>query len=444
MAAYVPTIAALRALATGAAAVYVQGYYAAGDGGGGYYNLGTAGTDNGGTVITSANGTYLLDTQGAVSVRQFGARGDGTTDDTGAINACLQAALVTGHPVGIPAGTYLVSSAITLSAPSANLYIFGAGAFATTIQTTSPTSDILDVSVFDFQIEDVSFNTSTTRTAGSYINVTSSNSGSFIEHCIFTGYFIGITAAGNNGVYRDCGFAAPATSAIGIVVSGQGTGLLIDGCTWYGPNVNVPYAGIKVLNAGALTISNCNIISQNIGLSIETISGAFATVVLSIATYYDHCASYGVQIIGPGNTERCRFVNSWFCDSDYGVAINPGAGGSASAISFTDCHFHQNSNDGLAIGMGSSAGNIGDIAVNGGTFGGNGNGVFVQAGASDFSIVNAAFGPFGGSGINATGIDIAVGASNRYIIAQNRFRSNTINISDGGTGTKFVGNNILA
>jgi hypothetical protein len=65
--------------------VFVTGYRQAGDGGGGHYYVDTADTgsaDNGGTVIAAGDGArWKLIHQGAVSIKQFGARVDGTTDD---------------------------------------------------------------------------------------------------------------------------------------------------------------------------------------------------------------------------------------------------------------------------------------------------------------------------------------------------------------------------
>ena len=143
MAAYVPTIAALRALASGAAAVFVQGYYAAGDGGGGFYNLGAAGTDNGGSVIVSANGTYLLDTNGApVSVKQFGAKGDGTAPDSAAINA----ASAQGGIVYFPPGTYMADATCVMST---GVTWQGAGEGVTTIKAMNGTTmDVVQTSQF--------------------------------------------------------------------------------------------------------------------------------------------------------------------------------------------------------------------------------------------------------------------------------------------------------
>ena len=57
-----------------------------------------------------------------VSVMDFGAKGDGVTDDTAAIQAAVTAS--SGKALYFPQGTYLVSSAITLVS---NIHIYGAG-----------------------------------------------------------------------------------------------------------------------------------------------------------------------------------------------------------------------------------------------------------------------------------------------------------------------------
>ncbi len=54
------------------------------------------------TVTTTSASTVL-------NVRDYGARGDGVTDDRAAIQACITAATAAGKWVYIPAGTYLVS-----------------------------------------------------------------------------------------------------------------------------------------------------------------------------------------------------------------------------------------------------------------------------------------------------------------------------------------------
>ena len=90
----VNSVAALKLLdKTKITSAETKGYYTAGDGGHGKYRhdaSDTTSADNGGTVIVGADGArWKLLTNGIVSVRQFGARVNGATDDTAAIQAAL-------------------------------------------------------------------------------------------------------------------------------------------------------------------------------------------------------------------------------------------------------------------------------------------------------------------------------------------------------------------
>lgn len=118
----VDSIAALSALNVGTyKRAFVNGYYAAGDGGGGqyYYSPTTAATSaNGGTIIAAAGGVgcWLLEQKGAISVKQFGAKGDGINDDAPPIQACVTAVVDTW----IPDGTYLMNSMNAAPIPVTN------------------------------------------------------------------------------------------------------------------------------------------------------------------------------------------------------------------------------------------------------------------------------------------------------------------------------------
>src|SRR6266581_1890521 len=62
-----------------------------------------------------------------INVKDYGATGDGVTDDTTAINNALAAiSTTTGGALYFPPGTY-VTSGIDISAYSGNLHILGAG-----------------------------------------------------------------------------------------------------------------------------------------------------------------------------------------------------------------------------------------------------------------------------------------------------------------------------
>jgi hypothetical protein len=110
------TMSALRAnTSTAFSVAYLEGYYTLGDGGGGWFAYAPADTtsaDNAGTIIVDAVGRrWYRDTQNApLSVKWFGAKGDGTTDDTTAIRNTI----AQGVAVHLPRGTYLVTDALNL------------------------------------------------------------------------------------------------------------------------------------------------------------------------------------------------------------------------------------------------------------------------------------------------------------------------------------------
>ncbi len=89
----VASIASLKTVdKTTSTKVVVLGYYAAGDGGGGSYYYDAADTtssDNGGSIIVASDGgRWKLTLTGRVSVKQFGAKGDASTNDLTAIQNC--------------------------------------------------------------------------------------------------------------------------------------------------------------------------------------------------------------------------------------------------------------------------------------------------------------------------------------------------------------------
>lgn len=109
----VSTIAQLKALLkTGNPRAFVLGYYAAGDGGGGAYyydSTDTTTADNGGTVIVASDGgRWKMASTTVVSAKQYGAKGDGATNDYTAIQAWLDDTAIRKHYA--PAGRYINST----------------------------------------------------------------------------------------------------------------------------------------------------------------------------------------------------------------------------------------------------------------------------------------------------------------------------------------------
>lgn len=114
----VNTIADLRALdKTKYSRATVLGYYAPGDGGGGQYYMSTpsaeAGFDNGGSQITATDGAaWSLVHSGVMTLQQFGAKGDGTTDDAEAIQRAFDATEDGSILRALPGSNYKVGTGI--------------------------------------------------------------------------------------------------------------------------------------------------------------------------------------------------------------------------------------------------------------------------------------------------------------------------------------------
>ena len=127
----VDTIADLRALSTfRCPCVTVHGYHTPGDGGGGdfYWDPASTEPDNRGTVIASnsqpPSGAWrrLMSGPVSINVKWFGATGDGTTNDAGAIQAAIEVIRGTvshvngqldgGGIVDFPVGDYRIDAPI--------------------------------------------------------------------------------------------------------------------------------------------------------------------------------------------------------------------------------------------------------------------------------------------------------------------------------------------
>ena len=115
----VASIAALRAVVpTANSAINVTGYYTAGDGGGGTYWYNSAdvtSSDNGGTIIVGANNSrwYLIH-NGSVTAEQFGAKGNGSFDDTSALTNLIANAYGKYRARLTPGKNYVISSTLNI------------------------------------------------------------------------------------------------------------------------------------------------------------------------------------------------------------------------------------------------------------------------------------------------------------------------------------------
>jgi hypothetical protein len=124
------------------------------------------------TVIIGAlsDGLEALES-GVYNVRAYGATGDGSTNDTSAINSAIAALVAAGGGVlYFPKGTYRTTGGHTLSVACS---VVGQGLAVTGLTTTTGTATVFTITSDSVTIRDLSISHLGTSTSGSGIAVTS-------------------------------------------------------------------------------------------------------------------------------------------------------------------------------------------------------------------------------------------------------------------------------
>ena len=334
--AYLLSISELRALTadTTNSTILVSGYEKISDGGGGVFVLNTADTssaDNGGTIIVDAAGRrWYRIYSGPISVKWFGATGNGSTDDTTAIAS----ALLVGGFIYFPPGTYIISKDLQISLPGSR--ITGAGINLTTIRA-------LSTAVFTTALIDIV------------------NSGVIIEELTVDGNY----SAGSLSSDSYCGVSwhgVSNTTIQNLVVT------------------NVPFNGIDIRVTTSTEITNTvslnNILVTNVGwrgVNMASVQNLQASNVIVTSTG-GACFQTDYFSEASGSTTACKNMNFVNCISDNEVANSytlsgqtPGGflfgiGAGTQNLTLSNCVFQNNTrfsgNTWDGIGIGQDATNI--------------------------------------------------------------------------------------
>jgi len=151
---------------------------------GGAITCAATGTNQDITLAPSGTGasivTHLEDKGGQVfSVKAYGAAGDGTTDDTAAINVAYQAATAVKGTVFFPCGTYKTTSAIADSGP---VTWQGADRGCVTIGPPAGSAfDVFDVTSSDVAFKDLTINANSSSSTSNGVTLT----GAPLDHITF-------------------------------------------------------------------------------------------------------------------------------------------------------------------------------------------------------------------------------------------------------------------
>lgn len=283
----------------------------------------------------------------SVSAKDFGATGNGTTDDY----AAIQAALNTAKQVFLPAGTYVVSQGLVV--PS------GGGLFGESL-TTTVIKPALNVNAVTFspgragRVERLAITYSgSTSVSGIAIDIPDGAMSTCVREIFVTAPATGIrigNCQGSSVENFDCWYFLNH----GIHINDNFNDCFFDkiflnGAVYNSSTLGVANQGIYTQGkAHAMFFSNVEIIQCNQPLNI---SGSSATNILTAAfSFFVNCffdsSSSSVAI---GSARNIKFIGCWFSNRDAGVALSNTVG-----ISFQSCQFVNNSSHGAIIQTGCS------------------------------------------------------------------------------------------
>ncbi len=315
--------------------------------------------------------------QEVISVRDFGAVGDGVTDDTAAIQAAVDYAgtitgssdyTATGVGVFFPAGDYLISSTITIT--SGGIGLFGNPARGPRIITNEATLDMFTVgdsgdtaNNWEVHFSNLLFYASNVNNAGVVgIRVYRSFMGS-VRWCAFENCYEGIVGHRmNRWTLHGCRFwqnrttqiAASSVRMLGMA-SGNGGGIHISDCEFAGGGSLVP--------------------SVDAHLLIESCDGLY--VVNSHTRDCNHAVKVNPDGTATKNVIDSLFFSNCYFDENYLYNVwltgSVSSGGRYQVISFDGCYFRGTGGEStncVRVGVsdgGSFTGDVFGFTFNGGS-----------------------------------------------------------------------------
>jgi trimeric autotransporter adhesin len=257
------------------------------------------GTTNGYLTSTDWNAFHAASTAAGtfINVKNYGATGNGSTDDTTAIQNAINANRF--RTIYFPAGQYLVSS-LTITT---GITLLGDDSYASAIYSTSLTGDVINyTSDTPLNVSNLTFTSSTTtRTSGAYITINSSgdNGKSRITNCQFISSYIGLNFV---------------TASDWVVTS----------CYWSDYSVGIQVQNTVNIDSGDSCVTSCTFSSSIGGISIAQYSSGGLKIVgnkFLNATYH----YLGQFVTGAGSSSTSILViagNSFEGATSASVALN--------------------------------------------------------------------------------------------------------------------------
>ncbi|MBR0668258.1 hypothetical protein GXW71_28150 [Roseomonas hellenica] len=393
-------------------------------------------------------------------VTDFGATGDGVTNDRGAIQAAIDAAETAGRgTICFPAGTYNIGSGIDVTA--GNIHLVGAGKGATVIRSTFASGHVITfgngvTQIFNLGLRDLTVDTTVNRSSGAAVRV---------QDCQY--WMCDRVSVDHIGGQHHVGFAlethiAAQTGGKYYLRSVEILGTLSDGVQ-IGTNglevgaiylsqvtANTCGSGFRITNASYMPWSDVEAVScLGDAFVCDPGSGQAVTIAFWKGLVADSPGNIGINFTGSGIIAEISMDGCWSANcGQHGIVVGNSALNGLSLTSHRSIH---NQRHGVELFAGKN------VTISGGQFFNNGraapnayNGINVEPGFSFFSITgaNAGSGGFyaqsGEPCQQFAGISVSAGGSDHYVVTGNICSGNlSAGVNDGGTGLiKAVANNV--
>jgi hypothetical protein len=386
-----------------------------------------------------------------VSVKDFGAVGNGVANDTAAFNAAIAHINTTAaRTLYIPSGAYLVGALSPITSPGVS--VFGDGAYGSELRDTSGTSNLLTfgdgVSTYDgASVSNLYLNTAvTSKTAGAAIFLHKTFQ-TYIDNVRIANHFQGIRVTNSVMCWiNTVNILFPRPLGVGILIDGNsGNDHYISNVFIAGNSLSQPLAGIKIDQTFATWITNCSVLSTGIGLYCSPGAGQIVEHLFLSNNAFDTCANYGMLFQGGGTgiVRRVMSTQDWSATNQLSnILIDPPNG---SGFSFQGLRCYNGQQHGIYV-LGGEDVRITNSRIEGnGGVTGNYDGIYIAANVNDISVTNTRIGSAEGfSVVQRYGINIQAGTNANYIIDSNDLRGNITGAINAGavTGPIRITNNI--
>jgi hypothetical protein len=385
-----------------------------------------------------------------VNVKDFGATGNGSTDDRAAIQTAINSVSATGGTVFFPTGTYNIGA--ELDVDYFGIHLLGAGVDATVIRNTSTTAHSFNVgdNIRYISIDSMSITSSVTKTAGAGIYSDAASNGQYQrlridKHTYGIHITNAVVLAITDVEINDTVFVAANSACIRI---DAGNDIFVTRVVTDNTGTE-PYAGCWIRGTGAVWMTDCDFIKSGHGMLMTADLGEISWCFVNQCAFDSSVSGHGIYIAGGDNAIKgCNFSDCWTASNGgSGIFIEQYGTGSIDGIQILGHRSYNNTVDGYTVANSVVGVTLPvNVTIDASVASGNSNnGVAIHKDISDFSIRNGTFRPMSGfSNTQTHGIWIDAGVGDGYMVTNNNVRGNiSTGFTDSATGlNKVVGFNL--